>query len=132
MSRPTSLTPEAHLAVCRAAKTGVTRKCAAFIGGVSDRTLRSWCERGREGEEPFATFLDDLERAEAEVEQALTGSILKAAITNGDWRAAQFWLERRVAEWRPVTKTDDEHAPTTVNITVSGPASVEATDDTQS
>jgi len=116
MSRPTSLTPEAHLAVCRALKTGVTRKCAAFIGGISDRTLRSWCERGRDGEEPFATFLEDMERAEAEVEQALTGSVLKAAITNGDWRAAQFWLERRVAEWKPSAGSVVEPERTEVHV----------------
>lgn len=125
MPRHTALTPEVHTAIVRAVKTGVTRKAAAYIGGVSDRTLRTWVERGAEGEEPFATFADDLAEAESEVEQAMTATVLHCAVKKKDWRAAQLWLEKRVPEWRPGSNADDERSPPTVHINVSGPAQVE-------
>jgi hypothetical protein len=124
MSRTTALTPDAHTAIVRAVKTGVTRKAAAFIGGISDRTLRTWVERGATGEEPFASFADDLAEAESEVEQAMTATVLHCAIKKKDWRAAQAWLEKRVPEWRPGPANGQDGSdtkPTEVYITVSGP-----------
>lgn len=117
----TALTPDTHSAIIRAIKTGTTRKAAAYIGGISERTLRSWCERGARGEEPYAAFADDMSIAEAEVEQAMTSTILHCAVKKKDWRAAQLWLEKRVPEWRPGASAEEEKAPTEINITVSGP-----------
>lgn len=106
MPRPTSLTPETHMSLVRAIKTGITRKAAAHIAGISDRTLRAWCERGATDEEPFASFAQDLLEAEASVEQAMTATVMRAAVKEGDWKAAQFWLERRSPEWRPKSGVD--------------------------
>lgn len=108
MARPSKFTPEIHSAIVRALRNGITRKCASEICGIGDRTLRDWCERGRNGEEPFAAFTADVEEAEASVEQAMTATILKSAVKDGDWRAAQLWLERRRAAWRPHSKVDTD------------------------
>lgn len=122
MARPTLLTPERHMSIVQALKLGLTRKAAANIAGVTDRTLRSWLEVGRtsnDEDDVHSQFLADVESAEANVEQMLTASIIKAARGTedrfdkdgkliargrpGDYRAAQFWLERRRAEYRQRT-----------------------------
>lgn len=92
-------------------RRGITRQCAAELVGITDRTLRNWVRRGREtGREPYASFAVEVAQAEANVEQALTGSILRAALEKHDWRAAQLWLERRREAWRPRTHVNVEGA----------------------
>lgn len=64
--RPTKLTPEVSADVCEAIRLGMPYELAALSAGISERTFSSWRERGENGEQPFATFLRDLKRAEAD------------------------------------------------------------------
>lgn len=99
MGRTTHLNDDVQHAVTTAIALGLTRRAAAALGGVSTMTLRNWEERGRAGEEPYASFLQAMELAEATKEKDVTVSVIDAS--KSDWRAGAFYLERRVAEWMP-------------------------------
>jgi len=108
-------TPEIHAAVVRALSKGITRQGAADICGITDRTLRLWCDKGRKGEEPYVQFAADVAKAEGEIEVDMTGVVITAA-KDGDWRAAQLWLERRRAAWRPQTRVEADHRVANVTL----------------
>ena len=96
--------------------------CAAV--GITEDTLRNWQERARAGEEPFADFVDEVERAEALAEIDTVNVIAMCARGEvpknkdgkvipedkrpfKDWRAAAFILERRGARrWAPTQRNE--------------------------
>lgn len=78
----------------QAVRTGAPWYMAAAAGGVSKATLMDWKARGRAGEQPFADFLDRLQRSEAEGAVAVLG-IIQDAAKGGTWQAAAWILERR-------------------------------------
>lgn len=95
----TKLTPEIADQIARLIRLGNTRETAAAGAGISSRTLRNWMMWGAEGREPYATFCDALEVAEAEIEKNVVAAILVAA--RKDWKAGAWWLERRhPGRWR--------------------------------
>lgn len=107
MARPTSLTPEVERAIRIAIENGNYRETAAKAAGVHRNSLRNWVERGESGEEPFASFLCTLEKAEAVAERRLLKAIRKGEPA---WQAKAWLMERRwPARWSGrvrVTVTD--------------------------
>jgi len=97
MGRPTKCTPETTEKVCEALKLGVSWAAAAAHAGLSERCVMEWCERGRDGEEPFAQFLQSTTRARDSAEVRMAAIVMKAA-QEGNASAAQWWLERRRPE----------------------------------
>ncbi len=113
-SRPSKLTPEIEQKILAFVRVGAAMEVACKAAGVNDKTVRRWREQGRAGKQPFASFLEKLESAEAEAEcQALlmlhqagrgfveeripgTDRTRKVQLT-GDWRAKAFLLERKMA-----------------------------------
>lgn len=94
--RPSLLTPDVHARIVRGIAAGNYRETAARAAGVSDRTLRRWCEQGESGEEPHASFLADVERAEARAEMRLLRQIRRAqpAVTGEGGRGADLWTAK--------------------------------------
>ena len=95
MSRRTKCTPEVTASICKLVKAGVTISASAAIEGVGETTIHDWRERGRTGEEPFATFCEQLEASLAHAESVITQNVISMAAE--DWRAGAWWLERRRA-----------------------------------
>ena len=86
--------------IARAIAAGCTLESAAFIAGITSRTLHAWLERGRAGRRtntPHSQLLRDVEEARGRHEAVLLASLNRAA-GNGSWRAAAFVLERRYPE----------------------------------
>ena len=77
-------------------RAGNTRRAAARVAGISERTLRDWLTLGARGEEPYATMLARLDAARAEGEARQVTQIATAA--TDDWRAGAWLLERRFGE----------------------------------
>lgn len=95
--RPTSLTPEVERAVCSALRGGNYRETAAQAAGIHRNTLRNWITRGEQEEEPYASFLYAVEKAEAAGERKLLREIRKGC---DGWQARSWILERRwPARW---------------------------------
>lgn len=84
--RPSKLTEPRVEAILRAIEHGCTREAAAGAGGISRMTLYRWIEND-------GTFRDEVEKAEARAEAAMTFSVAAAVPKN--WQAAAWWLERR-------------------------------------
>lgn len=97
--RPTKLDDLRAKRIIDALRCGNTRRAAAKTAGIASSTMREWCRRGRQGEEPFSAFLASLKKAEAEAETAQVEIVLGAARA-GTWQAAAWWLERRRPQWR--------------------------------
>lgn len=95
--RKTLLTPDVRAQIISALASGAFKKHAANAAGVTERTLNNWLRRGEEGEEPYASFVAEVDTAiardalrnQAVISQAAVG---KAA---GDWKAAAWNLERK-------------------------------------
>jgi transposase len=105
----TKLTPKVRDAICEAVRAGNYLKVAASAGGVTERAVHRWIERGRdelarieEGhtprkiEEPFVQFVQHLTRAEDQAE-ADAVRIWREQMPD-DWRAAKEYLARRFGE----------------------------------
>lgn len=97
MGRKTLLTPEVHQQIVDNLRAGCFKKHAANEAGVSDRLMHQWLERGESGEEPYASFLDDVEQAIAHDAKRNQAVISQAAVgkAKGDWKAAAWNLERK-------------------------------------
>jgi hypothetical protein len=89
--RPSLLTKSVSAALLKAVTSGTPFTFACAAAGISYRTFQSWTRRGRLDQcagrdTPFAAFVRDLKRAEAEGIAARLRLINRAART--DWRAA--------------------------------------------
>jgi len=91
--RPSLYTPALHERVCALVAVRVPIRTACQLEGIGARTLYDWRERGKHGEEPFATFDQDLAIAVARAEATAVQFIATAAADN--WKANAWWLERR-------------------------------------
>ena len=76
--------------------SGQTRACAAGRAGISERTLARWMALGKEGEEPFASFVSSVKKAERDAEAEAVLEIRTAGRKN--WTAYAWWLERKFPE----------------------------------
>lgn len=104
MGRPTKRTPERERIILDAILAGNSRKVAAALAGIGERTLYDWEER-------FPQFSQALEKAEAEAETAMVQIVRGAAVDS--WTAAAWWLERRRNEtWGRKETLRQEHSGT--------------------
>jgi hypothetical protein len=83
-------------AICADVRQGLTPLQAALVAGVTDAEFNEWLRAGREGQEPAATLLQGLAKAEAECELVIVGRVKVAA--KDDWKAAAWLAERRWPE----------------------------------
>ncbi len=96
--RPTKLTPAVQERLIQALAIGNHRKVAADYAGVDEKTVRRWMARGiEEPNGPCGALRDAVRQAESKAQIMAQGCITQAA-RNGDWRAAAWFLERRVPE----------------------------------
>lgn len=93
MARPTKLTPEIGERLAKLIGVGIPMATACRAEGITKRTLKNWRNRGLAGEAPYDAFWEQIDRALAKAEAAITMNVIQAAKT--DWRAGAWWLERR-------------------------------------
>jgi hypothetical protein len=70
---------------------------ACARAGISEDSLSAWRKKGAEGKEPYASFAEELKRAEGDAVFMRLQHIEGAAI-NGQWQASAWLLERRYPE----------------------------------
>ena len=116
--RPTSLTPAVQEAILEHLRAGASFSAACEAVGVPASTGHGWLKRarGEDGQlaatEPYVSFLQAVERAQAEYENGLVRVIEKAAPK--DWKAAAWLLERQYRDhWG---KEAPQTGPTDVKI----------------
>lgn len=90
--RPTDCTPETTAKVCEALKLGVSLADAAAHSGIPSADVESWVSRGAAGEAPFASFVEQAERARAQFRVRIAAMMMKAA-QEGDMQAAKWLAE---------------------------------------
>ena len=91
--RPTLYTPELGVRIAKLVALGVAIGVACAAEGIGRATLYEWRAKSRDGRQPYAGFLAELERALARVEVEITKNVIAAS--KRDWRAGAWWLERR-------------------------------------
>lgn len=110
VGRPSKLTPEVQNKIVTAVAGGNYQATAALLAGVSTSTYHNWVNRGKDGEEPYVQFLEELTRAEAFAEAERIKEIREAG-KNGDWKAHAWYLERKMnKKWGKVDKTEVSHS----------------------
>lgn len=90
------LTPAVRTTILTNLAHGAPVQTACAAVGINRSTFYDWKEKGEAGQEPFATFFHEVERAEAQAEMARLQIVEEA--TREDWKAAIWWLERRHPE----------------------------------
>lgn len=115
--RPTSLTPELADRIVDMVRGGNFRATALRACGLSKNVIRNWELAGEEGKEPYASFTERLQEAEAESEAKLVAEVRNArpqvvGVSGPDlWQARLALLERRFPNrWsaRVRTTVDEE------------------------
>jgi hypothetical protein len=101
MARPCKLTEELMVSLCKTLSIGVDVNTACLREGISRATYYVWRQRGlggegHEPEEPYAQFVEAVDKAIANAEARMLANVVKAA--DSDWRAAAWFLERRNRE----------------------------------
>lgn len=94
MANTTKLNDITAKRVCDAIGAGCSRPAAAAAARIGTSTLYDWLGRGRRGEPGFAEFLEQVKKAESDVELEAVG-IVRNAATKGTWQAAAWLLERK-------------------------------------
>lgn len=103
--RPTHLTPTVQGEVLAFVRTGSPVSIAGPAAGIPLSTIRDWCAAGRRGQEPYATFVAEVERARNFYATQLVQRI--DAASKKDWRAAGYILERsHPEEFAPPSKME--------------------------
>jgi hypothetical protein len=105
LGRPTKFTAELGQELCAYLREGQSIECSAGLARIATSTVYEWVRRGRAGEEPFAGFVVEYDRARAEAER-VSVAIVRSARTAAsgesvdDWRAHVQWLARaRRGSW---------------------------------
>jgi len=78
--------------ICGLLRGGCNIKTACNICGIGETTYHEWKNRGRSGEEPYASFFSETSRARDTFKASLLKIIVKAA--DKDARHAEWLLER--------------------------------------
>lgn len=89
--RPSKLTAELQDSICKTLGAGVDIETAAAREGIGRSTVYDWMKWGREGTEPYASFVEAVEIALATVETQVTYQILKAS--KSSWQAGAWWVK---------------------------------------
>ena len=98
--RHSTCTPEVRAAILAARRVGAPLRACAKAAGVPWDTLIAWMRRGRKGDEPYAEFVEELDRASVQIDNVLRARCLKA--TEEDARPAFDMLK-----WREERSTRD-------------------------
>lgn len=91
-------------AIVNGVRAGLKGASLAASADISSDLLRSWRAMGQDGVEPFATLVREWEKAAAELERDLLGTLLEAekfgmeGPLGPDWRARAWLLERLFPE----------------------------------
>lgn len=93
--RPSQFNQERATRLIQAVRGGNYLQTAAAFAGISYSTLRRWILKADDPEAPpeYVIFKEELEKARADAEVAALAKVQKAA-SEGDWRAATWYLER--------------------------------------
>lgn len=92
--------PEIAQKIVSVVQAGNTREVACASAGISNAVLSVWARLALEGEEPFMSFMDQLDKAEASLEAVLVAIIRQKA--QDDPNVAFRLLERRFPQrWAP-------------------------------
>lgn len=109
MGRPRKLDDLVSRRILDSLENGVSRTGAAHAARVGYSTLKGWLADGREGIEPYATFLAAVLEAEAKAERTVVERLFEAT-KKGNVGAMCFWLERRRhEEWGKHDTVTHEH-----------------------
>lgn len=95
----THVHPHIEARICEALRLCMPYKLAAHYGGVTYQTLLNWRKRAEEGDSGFISFVQAMNKAEAEGAISLLLLIRAAAENPKHWRAAAWILERRWPEY---------------------------------
>lgn len=79
-------------------ENGCSNREACRIVGVKEDTFKDWLKRGRadDAEDPYKTFADEVEKAEAKAVYKAEAAINSAF--DKDWKAAAWYLARKRPE----------------------------------
>jgi hypothetical protein len=111
------ITPARTEAMTNQVRSGVPVTVAAAALGIEKDVWNHWCRTGRAhkekklkggfgaGESPYVYFVNELNKAKAQAESMAVQKWFSAI--EGDWKAAQAWLERTAsARWHLTTKME--------------------------
>jgi len=104
--------------ICALLAKGSSIKSGCILCGIGERTYFDWQERGKAGEEPYATFFAAATRAREQHKQRLIEVVMKAV--DRDAKHAEWLLERQFPrefapfERRPIPR--EEQATTSVKM----------------
>ena len=76
---------------------GAPRSWAAEALDIGESTVREWLRRGKNGEEGFAEFYEQMKLAQFSAPVRYHETIHKA-IENGDWHAAKWMLQHKLPD----------------------------------
>jgi hypothetical protein len=94
VGRKTKLTPAVQELIMQALSVGATHRITCEYAGISQETLYTWLDKGREGKEPYLEFFEQFTRTQGRTAVKWLAQIEQAA-SQGDWRALAWKLERR-------------------------------------
>ena len=89
-----SLNTEIATKYCHAIRQGLSRDGAANLIGLPESTLHTWIDKGRDGLEPYMSFLHAVLMAEGELEQ----SCLAVWLASPKYEAQRDYLARRMRD----------------------------------
>ena len=92
LGRRTLLNTTLTKKICALLHEGCDQRTACSICGIGERTFHEWKERGRNGEEPYASFFSAASRARDTHKARLVKIVIDAA--DKDARHAEWLLER--------------------------------------
>ncbi len=122
MPNPTKCSPELTAHICDLIRRGWRIVSACQAVGISKTSYYNWRVQGDKGEEPFDTFLEDVEQAEAIAFGAMAEKVFRG---DADWISAMTFLERRDRDgWGKHEKHELEHTGSisvTFNVTEMEP-----------
>lgn len=120
MGRPAKFTAQARETILQALRVGASRRTAARVAGINERTLRDWLKRGEAGPEgsSYRKFWEDAQEAEAHPRVRALGVIYNALPDRPD--LAWKFIERREEGYAPPQAVPAVAAmPAPVNIVLS-------------
>lgn len=94
--RPCKLNPRVKKIILEGLRLGNYFSTVCEAAGISYLTYTGWMKRGKDGEEPFQSFLIDVKKAISDAEVRLVKVIDSASLK--EWTAAAWLLERRMPE----------------------------------
>lgn len=113
--RQTKLNPDVQERICNALREGNTRRVAAILGGIGERTFYDWLDwadpEHERHNEIYSHFSQAVTRAEAECESEMV-AVIKREAANDDKGGRRLdsaieWLQRRrPKDWSRQDKLD--------------------------